>query len=128
MKKLKPTHLRKPKHSVPHEEIVKTVARKTGYTKHDVGEVIEVWLNELRSELLDRKMVKLRNIGTLFPMVQPPRRVTNMGGNDGNDYDDMIMQARWQIKFAVESELKKEVQDIMVTKLDLEKIYRNKED
>lgn len=125
MKKLKPTHLRKPKYSVPHAEIVKEVARKTGYTRRDVDEVIGVWLEELRNELLDRKMVKLRNIGTLFPMVQPPRRVTNMGGNDGDDYEDMIMQARWQIKFAVDLELKQKTQDIMVTKLDLEKIYYN---
>ena len=122
-KKLKPTHKRKPDEAISHNEIVISVARETGFTREDIRNVIDTWLSTLRKELLDRKSVKLRNIGTLFPMVQPPRRVTNMGGSDVHNYEDMIMQARWQIKFQTDSELINDVRDIMVTKRDLDKIY-----
>tara|TARA_R110000744_G_C19063240_1_gene529227 strand:+ start:249 stop:632 length:384 start_codon:yes stop_codon:yes gene_type:complete len=122
-RKLKPTHKRKPEESVSHNDILIMVARETGFTRNDIGTVIDTWLTILRKELLERKSVKLRKLGTLFPMVQPPRRVTNMGGNDIHNYEDMIMNARWQIKFQTDSELINDVQDIMVTKRDLDKIY-----
>ena len=124
-RRLKPTHKRKPDTSVSHNEIVSKVAKETGYSKTDITAVIDTWLLTLRNELLERRSVKLRNIGTLFPMVQPPRRVTNMGGNDAHNYEDMIMNARWQIKFQTDSELISDVRDIMVTKRDLDKIYYN---
>lgn len=124
-RKLKPTHKRKPDVFVSHNEIVGKVARETGYTRADITEVIDTWLLTLRNELLERRSVKLKNVGTLFPMVQPPRRVTNMGGNDIHNYEDMVMNARWQIKFQTDSELISDVRDIMVTKRDLDKIYYN---
>ena len=122
-RKLKPTHKRKPDIFVKHNDIVAAVARETGFTRVDIGTVIDTWLSTLRAELLDRKSVKLRHIGTLFPMVQPPRKVTRMGGVNSHSYKRMTMEARWQIKFQTDKELVSNVRDIMVTKRDLDKIY-----
>ena len=122
-RRLKPTWKRKPDESVPHSIILSKVSRSTGFTKADIETVIDTWLLILKEELLERKSVKLRNIGTLFPMVQPPRKVTNMGGQDVHNYDKMVMEARWKIKFQTDSELMNDVRDIMVTKRDLDKIY-----
>tara|TARA_R110002126_G_scaffold1823_1_gene10870 strand:+ start:939 stop:1322 length:384 start_codon:yes stop_codon:yes gene_type:complete len=122
-RRLKPTWKRKPDESVPHSIILSEVSRSTGFTKADIETVIDTWLLILKEELLERKSVKLRNIGTLFPMVQPPRKVTNMGGQDVHNYDNMVMEARWKIKFQTDSELMNDVRDIMVTKRDLDKIY-----
>lgn len=122
-RKLKPSHLRKPEETTSHDEIVKTVARNTGFTKEDIETCIDEYLTVMRTELLDRRVVKLRDIGTLYPMVQPPRNVTNMGGSEGEDYSRMVMEARWSIKFQTEKYLIEDVRDIMVTKKDLERIY-----
>ncbi len=123
MKRLKPVHLRKPKDPTSHEEMLKEVSEETGFARTDIRIVIEAWTEKIQEELLDRRAVRIKNIGTLFPMVQPPRRVTNMGGNDGDTYEDMIMQARWKVKFQILFELREKIRDIMVTKRDLEKIY-----
>jgi nucleoid DNA-binding protein len=126
IKDIKPHHKRKPKESTPHAEILSMVAKETGYAGIDIDKVIRAWVLTLRSELMDRKSVRIRHIGTIFPMVQPPRRVTNMGGDANNDYEDMIMQARWHVKFQPDGELVNQIRDIMVTKKDLEKIYYKK--
>lgn len=122
-RKLKPIHLRKPKETVNHDELVKTVARNTGFTIADVRSCIDEYLSVMKFEILERKSVKLSGIGSLQPMVQPPRKVTNMGGTGVEDYNRIIMDARWNIKFQAEISLIKDVRDIMVTKKDLEKIY-----
>tara|TARA_R110000744_G_C19154711_1_gene539806 strand:+ start:381 stop:764 length:384 start_codon:yes stop_codon:yes gene_type:complete len=122
-RKLKPIWKRKPKESVPHSIILSKVSRSTGFTKADIETVIDTWLLILKEEMLERKSVKLRHLGTLFPMVQAPRKVRNMGGKDVHTYEDMVMEARWKIKFQTDIELESNVRDIMVTKRDLEKIY-----
>tara|TARA_R100000935_G_C2832077_1_gene165697 strand:- start:1365 stop:1766 length:402 start_codon:yes stop_codon:yes gene_type:complete len=128
MRKLKPIVLRKPKDVVPHDEILKSIADSTGFTKTDIETVIDEYLSLLRCELLERKMVKLRNIGSIYPVVHPPRLVTNMGGRDGrvdkkSNYDRFLTEPRWNIKFQLENGLAKDVKDIMVTKRDLDNIY-----
>ena len=128
MRKLKPVRLRKPKDIVPHDEILKSVADSTGFTKTDIETVVDEYLSLLRRELLERKMVKLRNIGSIYPVVHPPRLVTNMGGRDGrvdkkSDYSRFLTEPRWNIKFQLEKGLSREVKNIMVTKRDLDKIY-----
>ena len=126
-KKLKPTHKRKPDVFVTHNEILKEVSKETGYDKTEVDRVIHAWLAKIRENILERRSIKLRNIGTLFPMVRPPRRVTHMGGSS-NNYKDMLLEARWTIMFQADEPLRDEVRDIMVTKKDLEKIYYKDKD
>tara|TARA_R110002050_G_scaffold286569_2_gene437207 strand:+ start:710 stop:1111 length:402 start_codon:yes stop_codon:yes gene_type:complete len=128
-RKLKPSHLRKPEESIVHNDLVSIVQKETGYAKVDIQDCINAYLLAIKNELLERKKVTLRHIGTLYPMVQPPRKVTNMGGIRGENYTRMTMDARWQIKFQTEKNFVREVRDIMVTKRDLDKIYyKNKND
>ena len=122
-KKIKPSKMRRPDSLVPHGEILKDVANNTGFNKTDIEICINEYLSVIRAELLERNVVKMKGIGTIYPMVQPARKVTNMGGTAGKDYNRMIMEARWTIKFSIESELIEDVRDIMVTKRDLEWIY-----
>tara|TARA_B100000809_G_scaffold254239_1_gene291199 strand:+ start:1776 stop:2168 length:393 start_codon:yes stop_codon:yes gene_type:complete len=126
-RKIKPCILRKPTDKVNHNEVMRTVAKNTGFEKQDIEAVIDEYLSIVRAELLERRVVKMRNLGTLYPMVQPPRTVTNMGGIKGEEYNRITMEARWSIKFQTEEQLKHDVRDIMVTKKDLERIYYNEE-
>jgi nucleoid DNA-binding protein len=121
-RKLKPPHKRKPDVFVTHNEILREVSKETGYDKTEVEKVIDAWLAKLRGNLLERRSIKLRNIGTLFPMVRPPRKVTHMGGST-NNYKAMLLEARWTIRFQEDAPLRDQVRDIMVTKKDLDKIY-----
>lgn len=80
MRKLKPVRLRKPKDILPHDEILKSVADSTGFTKTDIETVVDEYLSLLRRELLERKMVKLRNIGSIYPVVHPTKVSYQYGG------------------------------------------------
>lgn len=121
--KLKPISLRKPKDSISHVEMVKEVAKETGFLSSDVDRCIDAYLNQIRLELLDRKSVKVRSIGSLIPIVKPPKKVVNMGGSSGQTYEPMILDAKWYIMFQMATSLIRDVEDIMVTKKDLDKIY-----
>ncbi len=123
MKKLKPTHLRKPGEIVSYEEMVKSLADETGFTRVDVDYVITTYLRMVKEELLERKLVRLRGLGSLFPMVKASRLVTNFRSIVDGVYDKFQVSAVWRMKFIPEQKFKDEVADIMVTKRDLEKIY-----
>jgi nucleoid DNA-binding protein len=123
MKKLKPTHLRKPGDIVSYEEMIKSLADETGFTRVDVDVVITTYLRMVRSELLERKLVKLKGLGSLYPIVKASRLVTNMRSIINGVYDKFQVPPRWDMKFTPEQKFKKEVREIMVTKKDVEKIY-----
>ena len=103
--------------------MVKEVAKETGFLSSDVDRCIDAYLNQIRLELLDRKSVKVRSIGSLIPIVKPPKKVVNMGGSSGQTYEPMILDAKWYIMFQMATSLIRDVEDIMVTKKDLDKIY-----
>lgn len=123
MRKLKPTHLRKPTEFASYEEMIKDLADETGFTRVDVDYVITTYLRMVKEELLERKLVRLRGLGSLFPMVKASRLVTNLRSAVDGVYDKFQFPAVWRMKFIPEQKLKDEVADIMVTKRDLEKIY-----
>jgi len=123
MKKLKPTHLRKPSEIVSYEDMVNDLADETGFTKVDVDYVITTYLKMVKKELLERKLVKLKGLGSLFPIVKASRLVTNLRSMVNGVYEKFQVPAVWRVKFIPEPKLKDEVADIMVTKRDLEKIY-----
>ena len=127
MRKLKPTHLRKPSEVVTYEEMVKDLADETGFTKVDVDYVITTYLKMVRKELLERKLVKLKGLGSLFPMVRASRFVTNLLSMVDGVYTKLHTPAVWRVKFTVEKKLREDVADIMVTKRDLDKIYYKEE-
>ncbi len=123
MKKLKPTHLRKPSEIVSYEDMVNDLADETGFTKVDVDYVITTYLKMVKRELLERKLVKLKGLGSLFPIVKASRLVTNLRSMVNGVYEKFQVPAVWRMKFIPEPKLRDEVADIMVTKRDLEKIY-----
>jgi len=123
MKKLKPTHLRKPSEIVSYEEMVKDLADETGFTRVDVDYVITTYLAMVKKELLERKLVKLKGLGSLFPIVKASRLVTNLKSVVNGIYNKFEVAPKWYMKFIPEPKFKKEVGEIMVTKRDLEKIY-----
>jgi len=123
MKKLKPTHLRKPSEIVSYEEMVKDLADETGFTRVDVDYVITTYLSMVKKELLERKLVKLKGLGSLFPIVKASRLVTNLKSVVNGIYTKYEVSPKWYMKFIPEPKFKKEVGEIMVTKRDLEKIY-----
>jgi len=123
MKKLKPTHLRKPSEIVSYEEMVKDLADETGFTRVDVDYVITTYLTMVKKELLERKLVKLKGLGSLFPIVKASRLVTNLKSVINGVYAKYEVSPKWYMKFIPEPKFKKEVGEIMVTKRDLEKIY-----
>mgnify|MGYP000043038581 CR=1 FL=1 len=123
MKKLKPTHLRKPSEIVSYEEMVKDLADETGFTRVDVDYVITTYLSMVKKELLERKLVKLKGLGSLFPIVKASRLVTNLKSVVNGVYAKYEVSPKWYMKFIPEPKFKKEVGEIMVTKRDLEKIY-----
>ena len=123
MKKLKPTHLRKPGEIVSYEEMIKSLADETGFTRVDVDYVITTYLRMVKEELLERKLVKLKGLGSLFPIVKASRLVTNLKSVVNGIYSKFQVPPRWSMKFVPEPKFKKEVGEIMVTKRDLEKIY-----
>ena len=123
MRKLKPTYLRKPSEIVSYEEMVKDLADETGFTRVDVDYVITTYLRMVRGELLERKLVKLKGLGSLFPIVKASRLVTNLRSVVDGVYDKFQVPAVWRMNFVPEPKLKKDVADIMITKRDLDKIY-----
>jgi nucleoid DNA-binding protein len=123
MKKLKPTHLRKPSEIVSYEEMVKDLADETGFTRVDVDYVITTYLSMVKKELLERRLVKLKGLGSLFPIVKASRLVTNLKSVVNGIYSKFEVAPKWYMKFIPEPKFKKEVGEIMVTKRDLEKIY-----
>ena len=123
MKKLKPTHLRKPSEIVSYEEMVKDLADETGFTRVDVDYVITTYLAMVKKELLERKLVKLKGLGSLFPIVKASRLVTNLKSVVNGIYSKFEVAPKWYMKFIPEPKFKKEVGETMVTKRDLEKIY-----
>ena len=123
MKKLKPTHLRKPSEIVSYEDMVNDLADETGFTKVDVDYVITTYLKMVKKELLERKLVKIKGLGSLFPIVKASRLVTNLRSMVNGVYEKFQVPAVWRMKFIPEPKLRDEVADIMVTKRDLEKIY-----
>lgn len=123
MKKLKPTYLRKPSEIVSYEQMVKDLADRTGFTRVDVDVVITTYLNMVREELLERRLVKLKGLGSLYPIVKASRLVTNMKSIVNGVYDKFQVPPKWYMKFTPEPKFKKEVGEIMVTKRDIEKIY-----
>ena len=123
MKKLKPTHLRKPDEGISYEEMVKDLSDETGFTRVDVDYVITTYLRMVKDELLERKLVKLKGIGSLYPMVKASRLVTNLRSMVNGVYDKFQVPAVWRLHFSPTPRFKEEVADIMVTKRDLEKIY-----
>jgi len=122
-RKLKPPNSRRPASHEPHIEIVKKVSRITGFTKENVGMVIDEYLASLKELLLERKSVKLRSVGTISPIVTPPRNAINMGGTAGTTYEKIVTDPVWKLRFVTEKALSKEVKEIMVTKKDLDNIY-----
>ena len=127
MKKLKPIHLRKPSESVSYEQMMKDLADETGFTRVDVDYVVTTYLKMVRKELLERKLVKLRGLGSLFPMVRAPRFVTDLRTFVNGVYEKLHTPAVWRVKFQVEQKLREDAADIMVTKRDLEKMYYKEE-
>jgi nucleoid DNA-binding protein len=124
MKKLKPQHQRKPDASVPFYEIISEVAKDTGYVRTDVAAVLLKYLEVVKFHLLDRKRVRLRDIGELYPVVKPARQVRNMGGSNLDSYEAMMSEPKWKLVFTTVESMEKEVEDILVTQKDLNNIYK----
>jgi nucleoid DNA-binding protein len=124
MKKLKPQHQRKPDTSVPFYEIISEVAKATGYVRTDVAAVLLKYLEVVKFHLLDRKRVRLRDIGELYPVVKPARQVRNMGGSNLDSYEAMMSEPKWKLVFTTVESMEKEVEDILVTQKDLSNIYK----
>jgi nucleoid DNA-binding protein len=124
MKKLKPQHQRKPDTSVPFYEIISEVAKDTGYVRSDVETVLLKYLEVIKFHLLDRKRVRLRDIGELYPVVKPARQVRNMGGSNLDSYEAMMSEPKWKLVFTTVESMEKEVADILVTQRDLSNIYK----
>jgi nucleoid DNA-binding protein len=125
LKKLKTTSQRKPEDSITFLEMTRDIAKETGYVQDDIEVVLLAYLEKIKLHLLDRKRVRLRGIGELYPIVVPPKKVTNMGGSNNHDYGKMETEAKWKLTFKVVESMEAEVSDILVTKKDLSKIYKD---
>tara|TARA_R110000765_G_C18650606_1_gene575503 strand:- start:110 stop:484 length:375 start_codon:yes stop_codon:yes gene_type:complete len=122
--KLKHPHQRKPEESVTWAEILKEVGNETGYVQTDVEAVLLSYLGRVQFHLLDRKRIRLRGIGELYPLVKPPRKITNLGRIDDGKYKIIQTQAKWKLVFTETKAMSDKVKDIVVTDKDLSKIYK----
>ena len=123
-RKLKPINQRKPKHSVTMWEISREISDELGFTSSDIRNVIKCYFERVKFHLLDRKRVRLMDSFEVYPVVTPPRQVTHMGGTGNSDYKTSILPPRWKLVMKPIESMAAEVTDIMVTKKDLENIYK----
>jgi len=122
--KLKHPHQRKPEESVSWADMLKEVGDETGYVQTDVEAVLLSYFKRVQFHLLDRKRVRLRGLGELYPLVKPPREITNLGGSNNDEYKKVQIPAKWKLTFNPLKAMSVKVEDIVVTDKDLLKIYK----
>ena len=124
-KKLKNVRARKPKDQLKPHEMINITAKRTGFRREDVSLCIDVLTELIRESIMDRKSVKLKGIGMIFPVVNPPRVLTNMGGQGHSSYKRKLHPPWWSCRFVPEIKLKFDIKDMVVTKKDLAHIYED---
>jgi|TARA_R110002126_G_C10160911_1_gene472782 nucleoid DNA-binding protein len=124
-KKLKAIRFRTPKGKVTHDDMINEVVEDSGFTYVDVKHVIDLYLEKVKESVLDRKCAKVGSIGTIYAMLRAPKHVRRMGGygNNGSDYEKMVLPPIWQARFMQSKELIRDVGDIMVTDKDVDNLY-----
>lgn len=106
-------------------ELRRKVHEKTGYSVTSIGEVLDVFFEEIGNELMDKNSVSLPHIGILYPYIKPEKNVVRINNTiEGKGAELMKMPARWVCKFKVKSTFAKKLLDEPPTPEEIEKIYK----
>jgi nucleoid DNA-binding protein len=122
-KKLKRPNQRKPEESIPWSQVLSEVREETGFVRSDIENVLLAYLDRMRFHILDRKRVRIKGIGELYVVVKPGRTLTNLAGNKSNVFGKVTVDPKWKIMFATSESIEAEVNEMVVTRKDLSRIY-----
>ncbi len=64
-------------HTVTKRELCERIAKKTGYAQVVTKEVVQMFLDEITSELAKGNRMEFRNFGVFDTRLQPPRKARN---------------------------------------------------
>lgn len=110
---------RKPEKRLTSPGFIDELCQRTGFRESDIRKVITFSLFILRRELMNKTMVRLPKIGTLYPVIKRARLVTHFKGPGDPDVKRVMAPARWQIKFQLNRRLNEELKTLEVTAAEL---------
>ncbi|KAF0096384.1 MAG: histone family protein DNA-binding protein [Puniceicoccaceae bacterium 5H] len=97
-------------------DIVLSIYDKTGYPQKEVREIVQFTLDTIADALAEGRNVELRNFGVFEVQVRKSR----IGRNPNKPEKDVIIPKRAVIKFKAGKELKAELKDLDLGKIDTE--------
>tara|TARA_R110000737_G_scaffold117897_2_gene150486 strand:+ start:661 stop:1047 length:387 start_codon:yes stop_codon:yes gene_type:complete len=121
---LKPLNQRKPEELSAYGEIIKRAAKKSRYRSSDVKIVIAAFLEDVASELKQKKGVRLPGIGTLFASIKPSRVGMALNGGVGKPVR-IVVPDRWMLKFQPAMKIKKAMFKLPVSEEEIDNLYKD---
>lgn len=95
-------------------DIVLTIYDKTGYAQKEVRDVVQMTLDTIAKALAEGRNVELRNFGVF----EVQKRKSRIGRNPNKPEKDVVIPDRAVIKFKAGKELKAELGDLDLSKID----------
>jgi integration host factor subunit beta len=94
--------------TVTKRELCERIAKKTGYAQVVTKEIIQIFLDEITTELAKGNRMEFRNFGVFDTRLQPPRKARNP------KTDEVVsVPAKAVVSFKVGKKVQKEVQTVL---------------
>lgn len=100
----------KPKEKVSYKEILREVEARTGFRYSDIRTVYLCIIDVIKERILEKKVVRIPNLGMIFPSIKRSRPGRNMQTGES-----LVIPSRWQLKFQPGPGISEELLDLEVT-------------
>lgn len=124
-RKLKYPYQRMPKEKVKMEQAVQYIHSETGFAKADIKEVMGLLSDFIVNQIVENKSFYLPKVGTIYPIVKPPKNVVKINRFSEKGAEIIPMEARWVCKFKVKPSLADKLLENPPTIDDINNIYVN---
>lgn len=135
-RKLKYSWKRMPEERVSIGDLKKKIIKETGYPKTVVNYVVDEFLESIKFNILDDKLVDIDGIGLIYAGINPPRKVVDFKnepdelgrtlGKKGMKVKTKQQGATWSLKFRPQGYIKKMLRfKEEPTKEQVENLYKN---
>lgn len=135
-RKLKYTWHRLPKKKAFISDLVKDVAKETGYPKEKLNIIVRCLFKSMVKNILSGKLVDIEGLGQFYANISPPRKVNDFKnepdefgrtlGKKGMKVAQKEVGARWVMKYRTNKALKTGIKAMTPpTKEQLDSIYRD---
>jgi len=106
-------------------QAINYINSETGFSRVDIKEVLGLLSDFIVEQIVENKSFYMPKVGTIYPIVKPPKNVVKINRFSEKDAEIIPMEARWVCKFKVKPSLADKLLETPPTEQEINNIYRD---